>query len=226
VIAHTNSHGLHPWLQAAVDRYNALLNILLPRLIGIRKLGWRFSITCAVLVCVPATASAAGTAAARSEAADRSQEGDWHISDDTDNNTGERKVYAFQMYFPKRDLEYVTLTMRCSNNRPTFFVSWTQVPFPDQTVLTISPATESTTEPTDERYVFEKSEDPVEDGLRASPETSLKIVSAIGQAELVTVTAHLAGSPRTVPVEVRGTQRAWSRVSRHCPIKKMALPPL
>jgi hypothetical protein len=116
--------------------------------------------------------------------------------------------------------------MRCSKAKPTFFVEWEDVVFPDQVVLTISPASGSRSEPTEDRYVFEKSKDAIERGLRASPETSQKIVSAIGQAKYVTVTAHLSSGAQTVGMDVEGTQRAWARVSSHCPTRIMPLPPL
>ena len=164
--------------------------------------------------------------AAQAQPADRTYEGDWYVSDDTDNNTGERKVYAFQTYLKRGDPDYVTLTMRCSNGKPTFFVEWEDLAFPDQAVLTIGPVANSDSEPAEERYVFEKSEDVIERGLHASPETSAKIVSAIGQAKYAIITAHLASGKRTVGMDVDGTQRAWSRVSRHCPVRIMPRPPL
>ena len=164
--------------------------------------------------------------AAQAQPADRTYEGDWYVSDDTDNNTGERKVYAFQTYLKRGDPDYVTLTMRCSNGKPRFFVEWEDLAFPDQAVLTIGPVANSDSEPAEERYVFEKSEDVIERGLHASPETSAKIVSAIGQAKYAIITAHLASGKRTVGMDVDGTQRAWSRVSRHCPVRIMPRPPL
>jgi hypothetical protein len=164
--------------------------------------------------------------AAQAQPADRTYEGDWYVSDTTNNNTGEREVYAFQTYLKRGDPDYVTLTMRCSKGRPTLFVEWQDLPFPDQAVLTIGAVANPDSEPAEERYVFEKSEDAIERGLRASPDTSAKIVSAIGQAKYATVTAHLASGPRTVGIDVEGTQRAWSRVSRHCPVRTMPRPPL
>ena len=165
-------------------------------------------------------------AATQAQPADRTYEGDWYVSDSTDNNTGEREVYAFQTYLERGDPNFVTLTMRCSNGRPTFFVEWQDVAFPDQSVLTIGPVANPDSEPAEERYVFEKSADVIDRGLRASPETSAKIVSAIGDAKYATVTAHLASGTRTIGMEVDGTQRAWSRVSRHCPVRVMPRPPL
>lgn len=158
--------------------------------------------------------------------ADRTYEGDWYVSDDTDNNTGERKVYAFQLHFEKNDPGYLTLTMRCTNGKPTFFVDWTEISFPDEAVITIGPAASQAFPPKEDQYVFEKSEDVTESGLRASPETSARIISAIGRAKYATITAHLSSGSRTVGVEVAGTQGAWSRVSRHCPVQRMPRPPL
>ena len=157
---------------------------------------------------------------------DRSHEGDWYVSDDTDNNAGERKVYAFQLHLKKDDPDYVTLTIRCTNGKPTFFVDWDDLAFPDQAVITIGPVAGPESEPAEAQYVFEKSEEITEPGLRASPDTSAKIVSAIGQAKYATITAHLASGSRTVGVDVAGTQAAWSRVSRHCPVRLMQRPPL
>jgi hypothetical protein len=167
-----------------------------------------------------------GLAVAQAQPASRTFEADWYISDQTDNNTGEREVYAFQTYLKKNDPNFVTLTMRCSKGKPTFFVEWHDLAFPDQTVLTLGPVANPDAEPAEERYVFEKSEETLERGLRASPDTSAKIVAAIGLAKYSTVTAHLASGTRTVGVDVDGTQRAWSRVSRHCPVRIMPRPPL
>jgi hypothetical protein len=168
----------------------------------------------------------AASAAAQTLPADRTYEGDWYVSDDTDNNTGERKVYAFQLHLKKNDPDYVTLKMRCTSGRPTFFVDWDGLAFPDQAVITVGPVAGPDAEPVEAQYVFEKSQEITEPGLRASPETSAKIVSAIGTAKYATITAHLATGSRTVGVDVAGTQAAWSRVSRHCPVKLMQRPPL
>lgn len=165
-------------------------------------------------------------ALAQAEPVDRTYEGDWYVSDHTDNNTGERKVYAFQTYLKRGDPNYVTLRMRCFNEKPIFMVEWQDLTFPDQAVLTIGPIPNPDSEPVEERYVFEKSDDPVEPGLRASPDTSARIVFAIGQAKYATVAAHLASGTRAIGIDIDGTQRAWSRVSRHCPIRKMARPPI
>lgn len=162
----------------------------------------------------------------QAEPVDRTYEGDWYVSDDTDNNTGERKVDAFQMYLKRGDPNYVTLRMRCSHGKPTFFVEWEGVVFPEQAVLTIGSVATPDSEPTSVRYLFEKSDDVVERGLRASPDTSAKIVSSIGEAKYATVPAHLSYGSRTVGMDVAGTQRAWSRVTRHCPVRKWPQPPL
>lgn len=158
---------------------------------------------------------------AHAEPADRKYEGVWYISDSTDNNTGEREVYAFQTYIKADD--FVGLKMRCSAGKPTFFVEWEDRDFPDQTVLTIASTDIGAAE---QQYVFEKSTDTIERGLRASTETSAKIVTALAQAKYASFTAHLATGSRLVVIEVDGTQRAWARVSRHCPIRKQPLPAL
>ncbi|MET3472081.1 hypothetical protein ABIC78_002616 [Novosphingobium sp. 1529] len=165
-------------------------------------------------------------AAALAQPADTTYEGKWFVSDDTDNNTGERKVYAFRVYLKPSDPDYVTLTMRCTNGKPTFFVDWDGFAFPDETVLTIGPVNDPDAEPNEKSYVFEKSTEISESGLRASPEISASIIAALGKAKYATVTAHLASGSRTVGVEIDGTQRAWDRVSRHCPVQIMPRPPL
>jgi hypothetical protein len=45
-------------------------------------------------------------------------------------------------------------------------------------------------------------------------------------SSLVTISAHLAPGPRSVVINVDGAQRAWDRVSRHCPVQKLPVPPL
>ena len=162
--------------------------------------------------------------AAQAQPADRTYEGDWYVSDTTNNNTGEREVYAFQLYLERPD--YVTLTMRCTGGKPAFFVDWDKQTFPEVAVLSLGGATSPHNAPKMQRYVFEKSEEATEPGLRASPETSERIVAAIGNSLFLTLTAHLTYGDRTIVTEVSGTPRAWSRVSRHCPVRIMSRPPL
>jgi hypothetical protein len=150
-------------------------------------------------------------------------EGAWYVADDTDNNTGERQVYAFLQRFVKD--EYVTLRMRCTDGKPMFLVEWADQTFPDQTVVTLGTSADEYSEPTNRQYVFEQSKDAVDPWLRASPETTAKIVADIGEAEFVSVTAYQTSGKRTVGMDTAGTQQAWARVSRHCPVRKMARPP-
>jgi hypothetical protein len=152
-------------------------------------------------------------------------EGDWYISDTTDNITGKREVEAFQLHLKQDDPNYVTITMRCSNSKPTIFIEWHDLSFPDQTVLSISPILPDGTNPKSERYIFEKSEDSVERGLRASPDTSANIVSMIGRAKTINLVAHLSIASKGIEIDVNGAPDAWSRVARNCPIKLMPLPP-
>lgn len=165
-------------------------------------------------------------ALAQAPTIDRTYEGNWYVSDSTSNNTGEREVYAFQLHLKARDPDYVTLTMRCSNGKPTILIDWQNITFPDQAVITLGPVADPDSEPAEVQYVFEKSEDSIERGMRASSDTSAKIVSAIGQAKYITITAHLSAGSRTVGMDINGTQAAWSRVSRHCPVQILELPPL
>lgn len=155
---------------------------------------------------------------------EREHEGDWFVSDSTNNNTGEREVYAFQSYI-KTD-NYVTLKMLCSRGKPTFFVEWDGQEFPDQVVLSIGPRPSMAVAPREQQYVFAKSDDVIERGLRASPETSTQIVAAITGAKFTTVTAHLASGRRTVDMDIEGAAGAWRRVSRHCPVAIVPVPPL
>lgn len=150
--------------------------------------------------------------------------GDWYVSDTTDNTTGEREVYAFQSHVTRS--EYVSLKMRCSERKPTFFVEWDDLPLPKVAVISIEPLTGPETPSEDVRYVFEKSDDVVERGHRATPDVSKKIVSAIGRAPTLMLTAHLASGSRSLVFNVAGTQQAWDRVVRHCPAPKMPLPPI
>ncbi|MCI4653106.1 hypothetical protein [Sphingomonas aquatilis] len=154
----------------------------------------------------------------------RRYEGDWYIADTTDNVTGERDVYASNLYV-KPD-NFVTLTMRCSNGRPTFFVDWDDVTFPDQAVLTIGPRATLAQKPASRSYVFAKSNDAIEHGLKAAPETSQQIVAAMVGAQSAVITAHLSSGSRAIEIDVKGAAGAWARVVRHCPVKTMALPPI
>lgn len=166
----------------------------------------------------------AALSAVPTKPSDPSYERDWFVSDMTDNNTGERAVWAFQTH--SKDKIYVSLTMRCSSGKPTFFVEWDDVTFPDETVLSIGPSSSLDSAAAEQPYVFEKSEDLNERGLRATPEISAKIIAAIGQSKYAAITAHLSAGTRTVGMEVDGTQEAWSRVLRHCPVQIIPRPPL
>jgi hypothetical protein len=159
-------------------------------------------------------------------------EGDWYISDTTDNITGEREVEAMQLHLERGDPNYVTIRMRCSNAKPTIYVEWDdssfpsqKLWFPDQTVLMISPILADFTNPKSQQFIFEKSEDSIDRGLRASPESSASLVSLIGSAKRINLVAYLSASSKNVEIDVNGTQGAWSRVSRNCPVKNMLLPP-
>jgi hypothetical protein len=167
----------------------------------------------------PAAVGAAGTVP-------REHEGEWYFSDTTDNNTGERQVYAMVLHVASGDPDFVQVYMRCSAGKPTFWIDWSNLDFPDQAVVSVFAEGGPKGEPADQSYVFEKSTDPVESGLRASPETSARIVAAIATSSLVTISAHLAPGPRSVVINVDGAQRAWDRVSRHCPVQKLPVPPL
>lgn len=170
--------------------------------------------------------SLSATVTAQEQNSPRSREGDWAISDSTDNNTGEREVYAFQMYFPEHIRGYVTLSMKCVGGKPTFIINWTEITFPAQSVVTISPTTAS--DPTHEQYqyVMRWNDDPILQGLHASPENSARIVDRIGASSQVMVSTHLPNAARTVTIDVRGAARAWDRVRRHCPVRLLPVPPL
>jgi len=146
-------------------------------------------------------------------------EGDWWVSDNIDNVTGEREVDAFQSLINSQN--YVTLRLRCSKGRPTFFLEWEDVPFPAQTVVTFSAAPNGVGPPPQTKFILEKSNDPIERGLRATPETTEQIIKAIGSATYLLITAHLSHRDRSVGLEVSGTQAVWQRVSRHCPIRRV-----
>jgi len=173
----------------------------------------------AVTVAVIALIAAAE---AQVKPADPDFEGDWFVADSTNNNTGEREVSAFRTEIGE---EFVSLRMTCSSGNATFFVEWNDQTFPDQTVVTLGPSADAGSDPVDRQYVFAKATDIVEHGLRASPETSAKIVAALGDADYVRVTAYPTSGKRSVGMDIHGTQLAWARVSRHCPVRKMATPP-
>jgi hypothetical protein len=109
--------------------------------------------------------------------------------------------------------------MRCTEGKPTFYLDWDKVTFPDQAVINISPVANPDAEPAEEGYVFQKSkdEDNIDHGTRASRQTSAKIIAAIGQAKYGTVTAHLTSGTKSVGIDVDGTQRhgaGWSDIVR------------
>jgi len=173
----------------------------------------------ALMVAVTAAIAAAN---AQVKPANPDFERDWFVSDTTNNNTGERQVSAFQTEI---GADFVSLRITCSSGKPTFFVEWDEQTFPDQTVVTFGPSADADSDPVDQQFVFAKATDVVERGLRASPETTAKIIAAIGEAGYVRVTAYPTSGVRSVGMEINGTQQAWARVSRHCPVRKMAMPP-
>lgn len=157
---------------------------------------------------------------------DRSREGNWSIVDTTDNNTGEREVYALQFHIKPNDPDFVTLTLRCSRGRPVFLMQWSDVTLPDHVAVTIGPVRQPDAEPVEQQYLFDKSDDAIEFGFRASPETTSNIIAAIGDAKYATVSIYPSSGRRTIGVDVTGTRRAWSRVVRHCPVKILPVPPI
>lgn len=178
------------------------------------------------ILALPVLGWSVSTTAAWAEPNDRTYEGDWYIADNTNNNTGEREVYAFQTFIEKGNPNFVTLTIRCEVDRPIFMINWADVTLPDQAVITIGPVPHADAEPEERRYVFEKGKDSYRREIAASAETSAQIVAAIGTAPYATITAATSYGSRTVGMKVAGTPGAWSRVSRHCPAPIMPLPPL
>lgn len=163
--------------------------------------------------------------------ADRKFEGAWYIADTTDNNTGEREVYAFQNYIKPNDPDFVQFYMRCTKGAPTFIVEWLgadarEISFPAQTVLTISPVNDDGTNPDSHQFIFGRSDEETERGIRATRDTSAKIISVLARSKRAMVTANLVSASRTIEVDVNGTQAAWSRVVRHCPVRMLPRPPL
>lgn len=161
--------------------------------------------------------------ALQTPAVDRSKEGDWHVVDSTDNNTGEREVSAMQLFIDRRN--FVRLSMICKDGRPAFAVDWDDLPFPDHAVLTIDPLVDDEPSPA-QRYVFEKSKGIADSEMLAAPQVSDQIIRAIGRASSISITAHLTTGDRMVMIDTEGTAGAWARVNRHCPVRIMPLPPM
>lgn len=164
------------------------------------------------------------SAASALSATDPRYEGDWYVSDMTDNITGEREVEAFSQLITQSD--FVTLRMRCSAGKPTIAIEWSDMTFPDKVAVSIAAGQSPDADPVDRTYVFTNSDDPVERGLHAAPDTSSSIVAALGISKYAAITVHGSPTPKLVTISVDGTQRAWSRVIRHCPVQIMSRPPL
>lgn len=159
-------------------------------------------------------------------AQDRQHEGDWYVSDTTDNNTGEREVYGFVLHLKSGDPDFVTLKLRCSKGEPSLFIEWGDVVFPDQVVISVTNSAEHTPDEITKKFVFEKSDEVLEPGIKADTKSTSEIISLIGNSAFATFTAHLPYSSRRVAMDVIGSEGAWSRVQRHCPVRKMPLPPV
>lgn len=157
---------------------------------------------------------------------DRKYEGDWYVIDATNNNTGEREVYAFLLHRRQNEPDQVTLTMRCTEGKPIVYIEWEGVDFPERTLIAVSPARTADSRVEGAQYAFEMPGKVTEPGLRASPETSARIIAALGDVKHAIFTARPAAGSRTVKVDIAGTPGAWSRVSRHCPVRLMPRPPL
>lgn len=166
-------------------------------------------------------------AAAQAEPVDpdsRRFEGDWIVTDVTDNNTGEREVDASVMYYERGRSDLVHLRMKCVEGSPTMFLDWFDLELPDQAVVTFHAIDGAETEPA--QFVMQKSTDAIDRGLRASPEVSSQIVSLFGDASFTYVTLHLQYRNRSFRVGIEGAQDAWARVVRHCPVRTYPLPPI
>lgn len=163
-------------------------------------------------------------AAAQAEPIAREREGNWHISDITDNNTGEREVYAMQLDSDSSDRETVFLYMRCHAGKPVLNLEWLDLRMPRQAVVIIGPVQKN--EPFHESYIFTKSDETSYRGWQASPETSEKVIRAIGSADFTTISVEAATGVKVIGMNIEGTQRAWQRVSRHCPVRTYPLPPI
>lgn len=165
-------------------------------------------------------------ALAQPQITERRYEGDWFISDTTDNISGEREVYAMRSFVKAGGTDFVSLHIRCDEGKPIFYIDWSDMVFPDQAVVTVSATVSPDDEAPDERFIFEKSTDLVNAGLRASSGTTQALIKAIGIARYAAFTVHLPSGSRTVGIDVGGTLGAWKRVSSHCPVQKMPLPPV
>lgn len=178
-----------------------------------------FVLMVAISASVP-SATTPALASSRSAAV----EGDWYVSDTTDNNTGEREVYAFAQLIDETD--FVTFRMRCSAGKPTVAIEWSDRTFPDKVAVTIGAGQTADSDPVEKSYIFANSRDPIERGLIATPSTSIDIVRDLGASKYAAIAVHVASSPKVVVVSTEGTQRAWDRVVRHCPVQTLPRPPL
>lgn len=179
-----------------------------------------------ITLLLPLALAIGGEAGARVPSEGREYEGKWYIADTTDNNTGERQVYAFVADTSGPNPTFADLWMRCSQGKPTIFVDWRHLPFADQNVISIYAEVGAPARPVETAYVFSKSKEITEDGLRASAVDSAKIAAAFATSSLVTITAHLSSGSRNFVVDVTGAAGAWSRVSRHCPAPILPRPPV
>lgn len=164
-------------------------------------------------------------AGAQVEHADRSKEGNWSIMDQTDNNTGDREVWAMLTHYEPPDRDFVNLFIKCTDGRPTLSFSWHEATFPDQAVVSIGSIADSDAQLEDTQFVFAKVKDTVLGDYRATPKVSAEIVAAIGTADYTSIIVHGYGE-KMIGANVSGLPGAWRRVLRHCPVKKLPLPPL
>lgn len=152
-------------------------------------------------------------------------EGVWTISDTTDNNSGEREVWAMRVHAEDRD--YISIYLQCSGDLPTLTIDWDGMPLPDQAVFSVAPIADSDAASIPIDFVLKKeSQSLAFRGYAGSPTKSAEIVKLIGDADDVTITAHTIDGARSALIEVRGLRQAWSRVARHCPVSILPVPPV
>lgn len=155
---------------------------------------------------------------------DRTYEGDWYVSDDTNNNTGERKVYAFSSNLGEEHKNTVFMQLKCIDSVPIVELEWWDLKLPKRTVVTFGVGYR--TEPTDHSFIFEKSPVSYEKELRASQEDSEKIIKTVGDTEFLILTVETVSGEKWARIPASGIRGAWERVVRHCPVRKYPLPPI
>lgn len=128
------------------------------------------------------------------------------VSDTTDNNTGEREVYALQIAKDRESLGFIYL--RCDAGTPRFMLELYEAPKTEWVIVT----TDGTG---DDPLNFRMSTDIYRNLVFQGDSAGL--VEKLQGVRSVSLTAHYQFRKLTYNFDTDGIASSWERVVKHCP---------